>query len=248
MFFSIPLFENNEKKGRIDIKVNQLFTLTHIVLSNVIKCCKYDVYFFIGSNGESGIKKGYIISDKCGNFNNTIRFNKTENDDPNLFKNTSLVLITPEESDIDLNDIVGFRGEKFDYKSIMNSPKEESEYYNNENYDKLIDSSQEYWPFLSKIDNFKTIKINAEQFKNLNFNCLRENLKKYIDNSLKFYGFIMFGRCIRDNKPIYVIGIPDKYNPTQVISMSNMGSNKFYGIDISKAPKEGDLGFWCVYI
>lgn len=249
MFFSIPLFENDNKKGRADIKVNQLFTLTHIVLFNIIKCCKYNIYFFIGKNGEKGIKKGYIISDRLGNFNNTIRFNKTENDDSNLFKETSLILITPSDSNINSNDIIGFKGEKFDYKSVMCTPKKsKEEYSNNEEYDKLINSSQEYWPFLSKIDNFKTIKINAEQFKNLNLNCIRENLKKYIDNSLKFYGFIIFGKCVRDNKSVYVIGIPDKYNPTQVISMSNMGANKFYGINNSKSPQTGDLGFWCVYI
>ena len=247
MFFSISLFENENKKGRIDIKVNQLFTLTHVVLFNVIKCCKYNIYFFIGNNGEKGIKKGYIITDRFGNFNNTIRFNKTINDDSNIFKDTSLILIVPEDSTINSNDIIGFRGEKFDYKSVMNG-SEKNEYTKNEEYDKLIDSSPEYWPFLNKIDNFKTVKIDSKQFSSLNFDCLRENLKKYIDNSLKFYGFIIFGRCVRENKIIYVIGIPDKYNPTQVISMSKMGANKFYGIDQTRTPKTGDLGFWCIYI
>lgn len=240
-FFSLNLFRNGIKKGRVDVKINCECVLVHVVLSNLRRRFKYDVYFLIGHNGINGIQKGYIVTDQCGNFNNTIRFYKKKlGSKIELFNKLSLILISSNEED----DITGFVGEKYDYK-INNTS---DEYCNNAKFDKIINSLPKYWPFLTNVEQIKTVKINSEQFEELNLNVLTESLKKYILNSLKFYGFLIFGKCIRENRNLYFIGIPDTYNEHQVVPMANMGSNKFYGIDMQKHPQIGDLGFWIVYI
>ena len=250
MFFSIPLCEGKIQKGRVDLKTNQNFALAHIAIYNIIKNSKCNVYFFIGSEGSGGVKKGYIITDRFGNFNNTIRFNRSNDFCPEDFNKVSLVLINSDDIVNFSTDIVGFRGARFDYKDILLGQSSEGvgEYCKNEKYDELIDSLQEYCPFLTSIENVKTVKINLEQFENLNFNCIKDSMKKYIDGSLKFYGFLIFGRYTKNDKTIYMLGIPDKYNSSQVIPMANMGSNKFYGIDLTKKPQNGDLGFWSIYL
>lgn len=249
MFFSIALYENKNQKGRTDVKISSNCTLIHIVLAKMHKNTKYNVDFFVGENGQDGLKKGYIVTDRFGNFNNTIRFlpNEYSMED---FKKLSLVLIYENETPANSCNIVGFRGPKYDYKEALLCKNSNSinEYKKNEKYDELIDSIQDYWPFLTKVEDIKTVKLDLKQFNSLNLNCIKDSMNQYIVNSLKFYGFIIFGRCTRGDKFIYMIGIPDKYNPSQVISMANMGSNKFYGIDLTRKPQTGDMGFWSIYI
>ena len=97
MFFSIPLCEGKIQKGRVDLKTNQNFALAHIAIYNIVKNSKCNVYFFIGSEGSGGVKKGYIITDRFGNFNNTIRFNRSNDFCPEDFNKVSLVLINSDD-------------------------------------------------------------------------------------------------------------------------------------------------------
>lgn len=213
------------------------------------KNTKYNVDFFIGQNGQDGFKKGYLVTDRHGNFNNTIRFSSNEYNMED-FKKLSLILIYENDTPSDLANIEGFRGNKYDYNETLlcQNLETKNDYQKNAKYDEIIDSLQEYWPFLTKVEDIKTVKLDLKQFNSLNLNCIKDSMNQYIINSLKFYGFIIFGRCVRDDKYMYMIGIPDKYNSSQVISMANMGSNKFYGIDLTKKPQIGDMGFWSIYL
>ena len=252
-FFSINLFNNNKKIGRTDIKVNKNQVLVHIFVSSALKSHKYNVHLFMGDNGKIGIQKGYILTDMNGNFNNTIRIeNQNINSNIENFKKISLVLLIPENQQNDSLNILGFRGEKFDYKLKIEdkclTQDLGNEYKKIEIYDKIIDNSPDFWPFSSKIDGMKIVKLTSSMMKNLDFPSIQESIKKYAINSLKFYGFVILGRCTCGDKIVYLIGIPDKYNECQVISMANMGAEKFYPIDMNKSVKNGDPGFWIVFM
>ena len=173
-FFSINLFENESKKGRVDIKVNQNNVLSHIILSNVSRQAKYYIKFFMGQQGEIGIQKGYLITDKYGNFNNTIRFEKEKSEfNIDSFDKISLVLLTSKNC----ADITGFRNEKYDYKKISeNKMSMENEYKKNKDYDNVIDTFPEYSPFSDKINGTKFVKIDEQTFKSLNFPIMKQNL------------------------------------------------------------------------
>ena len=261
-FFSILLFQDNIKKGRCDIKVSENQALVHIIIFNALKNYKYNIEFFLGPNGENKIKKGYIITDKSGNFNNTMRFNKKSLDIKiQDFDKISLIVLTPDNnynynfknSEKD-NRILGFKNKKYDFENNtekiqeLNLNLDLKEYEQNKEYDAIINNYLEYWPFSTRINGMKTVKIDENTFKKLNFNCIKNSIKEYASNSLKFYNFLLFGRCIRNKKNIYILGIPDKFNECQVISMANMGAKKFYAIDMTKAPRNGDLGFWVIFV
>ena len=243
-FFSLYLYENDIQKGRADIKINLNQVIIHIVLSKILKNNKYDVEIFIGDKGKHGIQKAYIISDKFGNFNNTIRFDKKKLVcDIKYFNSISLVLLKCKKNEN--CDITGFKGKKFNYKDF--DIRNNYEYSRNKKYDSIIDSTSEYCPFSCHFDGLKLIKINDSIFRSMNFTCLKDCLKDYALNSLKFYEFLVFGRCIKGDKCVYILGIPDKFNDYQVIPMANMGAKKFYPIDMKKTPENGDPGFWVIF-
>ncbi|MCL2313002.1 MAG: hypothetical protein FWC41_11050 [Firmicutes bacterium] len=247
-FFSVPLFLNDIKKGRADIKVSKNYVLAHISLSGISSRSKYNIYFFLGQNGREGIQKGFIVTNKTGNFSDTIRFSpQNTNISMNKFKSLTAIVLEPENL-TQSEDIVGFKGARYDYKPMLSNQVENVENLKNKVYDTMIESKSEYWPFLSRIDNMKIVKINSDEFESLNLEFLKDTLKNYAINSLKFYGFLIFGRCIKNQRSLYILGIPDKYNRNQVISMANMGSRKFYPMDLSKSPQNGDLGFWIINI
>ena len=243
-FFSLYLFENDIQKGRADVKINLNQVLVHIVVSNVIRNNKYNTKIFLGDKGKEGIQKAYIITDSFGNFNNTIKFSK-ENlvNDIRKFDDISLILL--ESGKDSSSNIVGFRGEKFDYN---NCKKRNNECPENENYNNIIDSLSEYYPFSDRIEGLKLVKIDENTFNNMNFTCIKDCLKDYAINSLKFYGFLVFGRCARGERVVYILGIPDKFNDYQVIPMANMGAKKFYPANMKKTPENGDLGFWIIFV
>ena len=255
-FFSILLFQDNIKKGRTDIKVSENQALVHIIIFSALKNCKYDIQFFIGKNGEDKIQKGYIITDNFGNFNNTIRFNKKSEINIKNFDKISLIVLTPDNNSKKDCQILGFRHEKYDFQNnnfkIKNINKNQDlnqeGYEQNKEYDSVINNTLEYWPFSTRINDMKTVKINENIFKKLNFNFVKDSIKEYALNSLKFYNFLLFGRCIRNKRVIYILGIPDKFNDCQVISMANMGAKKFYALDMMKTPQNGDLGFWVIFV
>lgn len=249
-FFSIPLFQDEIKKGRIDIKLSENQALVHVVIFNALKKCRYNIQFFLGKNDKNGIKKGYIITDNFGNFNNTIRFNK-ENFGMNIenLNKVSLIALIPEDDSKRKFKILGFKGEKYNFENTEKIQDLNQEgYEQNKEYDSVINSHLEYWPFSSRIDGMKTVKINENIFKKLKFDCITNSIKEYSLNSLKFYGFLLFGRCIRGNRAVYILGIPDKFNESQVISMANMGAKKFYAMDMKKTPQNGDSGFWVIFV
>lgn len=245
-FFSINLFENESKKGRVDIKVNQNNVLSHIILSNVSRQTKYDIKFFMGQQGEIGIQKGYLITDNNGNFNNTIRFEKEKSEfNINSFDKISLILLTSKNC----ANITGFRNEKYDYKKISeNKTSIENEYKKNKDYDNIIDNLPECSPFSNKMNKTKFVKIDEQTFKSLNFPLIKQNLKDYAINSLKINGFLILGKCNRGEKNLYILGIPDKYNDSQFISMANMGARKFCPTNSSKILQNGDFGFWFIFL
>ena len=260
-FFSILLFQDKIKKGRTDIKVSENQALVHIIIFGALKNCRYNIQFFWGKNGEDKMQKGYIITDKFGNFNNTIRFNKNkENSEINIknFDKISLIILTPDNNSKKDCQILGFRYEKYDFKNnnFKNTEKiqdlnlnlNQEDYKQNKEYDYVINNNSEYWPFSTRINDMKTVKINENIFKKLNLSCLKNSIKEYALNSLKFYDFLLFGRCIRNKRTVYILGIPDKFNDCQVISMANMGAKKFYALDMTKAPQNGDLGFWVIFL
>lgn len=241
MKYSIGLFQNKEKKGTSEINTNDLSI--YIYLSKIEKNCRYNLFIFVGKNGKYGIQKGYIKSDNNGFFNNVIIIPKNKLCcDIKYFNEVSLVLLVPENNS---SEILGFNGEKYEYRNILEN-NSQNEYGSNEEYDKIINNHSEYWPFSEKIDGMRIVKINQNIFESLNL-CIKKVLKEYIINSFKFYDFMILGRCSRGDKKIYILGIPDKYNECQVIPMANMGAKKFYPVDIKKAPQNGSLGFWFVF-
>lgn len=246
--FSICLFEKNIQKGHSDIKIDNSKISIHIYLSRIAKNCKYHFYVFLGNRGEKGIQKGYIKTNDQGKFNNTLVITKEKMCcNINYFKEISLILLTSEnKSNL---DIYGFRNEEYDYKDVLNNKQRSDEEYKfKEEYDKIIDEKPEYWPFSEKIEGMKMVKIDEKSFKNIKFSCLKECLIEYASNSLKFYDFLVLGRCSRGDKHVYVLGIPDKYNECQVISMANMGAKKFYPVDMKNSPQNGSPGFWMIFM
>lgn len=251
-FFSVLLFQGESKKGRADIKVDENRTLVHIILYDVLKNCKYNIKFLIGKYGKYGIKKGYIVTDSSGNFNNTIRFNRENNETGvNSFDNISVIVLTPQNHNENEFKILGFKGDKYEFENMDSVEIEDlvdDEYVQNKDYDAIVDNSPEYWPFSTRINGLKTVKIDENIFKKLNLVCIKDSIKDYALNSLKFYHFLILGRCVRGKRIVYILGIPDKFNDCQVISMANMGAKKFYSIDMTKVPRNGDLGFWVIFI
>ena len=244
-FFSLYLYENSIRKGRADIKTNLDQVIIHLSLSNILKNCRYDIEIFIGDKGKHGIQKAYLVTDKFGKFNNTIRFDKKKLVcDIKMFDKISLILLKCKQNES--CNIDGKKKKKFDYKNHKTSISKE--YPRNKKYDDIIDSNPEYYPFSEHIDGLKLVKINNSIFQDMNITCIKDCLKEYIVNSLKFYEFLVFGRCIKEDKCIYILGIPDKFNDYQVIPMANMGAKKFYPTNMNKNPENGDLGFWFVFI
>ncbi|MDR1240604.1 MAG: hypothetical protein LBK29_01860 [Oscillospiraceae bacterium] len=245
-FFSINILKNDKLKvGRVDIKTMRDIVLVHISVSELPANYKYDLYFLFGENGEDGNQKAYIITNKFGKLNDTIRFTqKNTKQSLESFANISCIVFIPQDRDENLE---GFRGEKFDYEQVIKNG-DKNEYIKNEKFDKIIDSEPKYNPFLEKINNLDLVKIDRKTFEDLNLTCLRQNLINFIVNSIKIYGFLTFGRYLGKKKIVYILGIPDKFNPNQTIAMVNMGSRRFYGINFSKHPENGDLGFWIVYL
>ena len=246
--FSILLFDKKNQKGCSNIKIDNNKVYIHVYLSSNQKNQKYDFYIFIGKMGEKGIQKGYIKTDNFGRFNNTLVIEKDKLCcDINFFKDISLILLR-SEGELK-SEIFGFRNEKYDYDKVLEEKNKCSkEYETNKDYDKIIENNPEYWPFSEKIDGMKMVKINSKIFENMKLTCLKDCLIEYAKNSLKFYDFLVFGRCSRGDKTVYILGIPDKYNECQVISMANMGARKFYPIDMKTSPQNGSLGFWILFL
>jgi len=246
--FSICLFEKKTQKGHSDIKIDDSKVSIHMYLSRIAKNCKYNFYVFLGDRGEKGIQKGYIKTNDQGKFNNTLVITKEKMCcNINSFKELSLVLLVSEnKSDL---DIYGFRSKEYDYNDILSKKEKSNEEYDlNEEYDNIINNRQEYWPFSEKIEGMRMVKIDEKIFKSIKFSCLKDCLIEYANNSLKFYDFLVLGRCSKGNKHVYVLGIPDKYNECQVISMANMGAKKFYPVDVKNSPQNGSLGFWMIFM
>ena len=72
----------------------------------------------MGKDDKNGIKKGYIITDNFGNFNNTIRFNQ-ENFGMNIenLNKISLIVLIPEGDSKRKFKILGFKGEKYNFEN-----------------------------------------------------------------------------------------------------------------------------------
>jgi hypothetical protein len=240
------MFKNNNLQiGKIDVKVMPFITLAHIDVSGLLKNYNYDVFFLFGDKGSGGMQKAYIITNNFGALNDTIRFtpNNTKINIKKFYDISCVVFISKNNES---EDIVGFREKKFDYESIFYHTN--NEYAKNKEFDRIIDFQSEYQPFLSKVKNLRFVKINSEIFNKIKLKNTKESLEKFIVNSLKIYGFLIFGRYICAEKVIYILGIPDQFNPSQRFAMTKMGICKFYGSEINKCPKSGDSGFWAIYL
>jgi hypothetical protein len=247
-FFSFQLFDENTKQnvGRLDLKVNNDLVLLHIGLQRLPRIKTYDLrFFFEGGNTYSDEIKLYVTTSPNGSLNNTLRLSPKNLKVPaETFKKVMGAIFLPRSGG---ENIVGFCGKPFDYKADTNFQEipasQDLEYCKNSKLDEILNNEPVYWPFLNEINSMTSVKINKEIFENLNLN-VRENLKKFMANTLKIYGFLLLLRLKNNGHFVYMIGIPDKYSCHQVLAMVNMGAGRFRPMDFSARPSDGDLGFW----
>ncbi|BED91859.1 MAG: hypothetical protein CfP315_0394 [Candidatus Improbicoccus pseudotrichonymphae] len=244
-FYSL-IFRNSSNSlnfGRIDLKIMQNYVIFHVFVFNLFCETKYDMYIILGEKGNIGCQKAFITTNNCGCLDDTFRITTKNSKFPiENYKKISCIALINNKT----NDVVAFNGDEFEYKDIIFNKKEKQIYCVNEKFEGIINSGKKHWPFTKQNDSINLIKISPNTFTKLKLN-MKDNLRRFIENNNKIYGYLIFGSLKKGSKILYILGIPDKYDFNQAIAMANMGIYRFLTLDFKRNAQQGDLGFWMFF-